>query len=660
MNPQKARALSCGDAPAGGGRYRTRRTSISSERLAALAILVACLSVLPSAQWIGTIMFPNSGAEAAQPASLEGEPPTAQKPGGSFAVRDVRVFDGDGVLPRATVVVINGVITDVGANATIPGGIAVLNGAGHTMLPGLIDAHTHTRNADELESALAFGVTTQLDMRTLPEFAAARRREQAEGRANGRADLFSAGTAVTTPGGHGSTGFGSPPPMLSKPEEADTFVRARLDEGSDYIKIIVDDGRMWARTQPTLDRATVAALIAAVHKHGKRAIAHTVTLDDVRAAAAAGIDGLVHVWVDREPDVALLAEMRRRRMFVTPTLAVWKTRIDGFPGVELLKDARFEPLATSAQVMQLEETRPLNPERTTPARYERAAKSVAALSKAGVRILAGSDAPNPGTTFGISLHHELQLLVEAGLTPQQALAAATAAAADAFGLGDRGRIEPGRRADLLLVDGDPLADITRTRSIVSVWKAGHPFAREVYAVTVAERRKTLESGVAGLGLVSDFETGKPSTSVGGNWLASTDALAGGKSSAVLEVVPGGADGSAHALRITSDVAGGVSEPWAGAILFPAGSPAPVNLSAASGFRFAARGAAATYRVGVGTRRSGRASAVRTFTAGPDWQTFAFRWADFDNVDGTDVVRIAIVAGPQPGRYVLQIDNFEIR
>jgi hypothetical protein len=253
------------------------------------------------------------------------------------------------------------------------------------------------------------------------------------------------------------------------------------------------------------------------------------------------------------------------------------------------------------------------------------------------------------------------LLCEAGLTPQQAIAAATAYAAEAFGLQDRGRIEPGRRADLVLVDGDPLADITRTRSIVAIWKAGHFFAREEYAAAIAERRKRLESSVAALGLVSDFETGKPSTSVGGGWLASTDALAGGKSSAVLEVVPGGADASAHALRITSEVAAGAVEPWAGAIFFPAGSaPAPVNLSAASGFRFAARGDAATYRVGVGTQRSGRASAVKTFTAGPDWQTFAFRWADFDNADGSDVVRIAIVAGPQPGRYVLHIDNFEIR
>jgi imidazolonepropionase-like amidohydrolase len=587
--------------------------------------------------------------------------PTGQQHGASFAVRDVRVFDGQDVLHRATVVVEDGVITAVGAHATIPAGTTVIDGAGRTLLPGLIDAHTHTRSVDDLEFALAFGVTTQLDMDSLPEFAAAMRREQAEGRANARADLLSAGTAVTTPGGHGSRRFGSPPPMLSTPAEADAFVRARLDEGSDYIKIIVDDGRLWARAQPTLDRETVAALIAAVHKRGKRVIAHTVTLDDARMAVAAGIDGLVHVWVDREPDAAFLAEMRRRRVFVIPTLAVWKTRIDGFPAGELLKDARIEPLAAPVQMQQLRTTEPLNRDPNSPARYEHAARSVAALSKAGIAILAGADAPNPGTTHGISLHHDLQLLVDAGLTPLQTLAAATAAAADAFGLRDRGRIEAGRRADLLLVDGDPLRDVTRTRNIISVWKAGNLFARDVYAAKVRERRKTLESGPGATGLISDFEGGKPSTKTGGNWLASTDSLVGGKSSAVLEVIHGGADGSTYCLRITSDVVAGVPEPWAGAIVFPAGAAGvPVNLSSVAGFRFAARGDAATYRVGIGTARSGRASAVRTFTVTADWQTFAFRWGDFDNVDGSDVVRISIVAGPQPGRYVLQIDNFEIR
>lgn len=94
------------------------------------------------------------------------------------------------------------------------------------------------------------------------------------------------------------------------------------------------------------------------------------------------------------------------------------------------------------------------------------------LIQAHVPILAGTDAPLPGTTYGASLHSELELLVREGLTPSQALAAATSLPAQSFRLNDRGRIRPGVRADLLLVEGDPTKNILATRNIVTVWKRG--------------------------------------------------------------------------------------------------------------------------------------------------------------------------------------------
>src|SRR5258707_1366630 len=102
------------------------------------------------------------------------------------------------------------------------------------------------------------------------------------------------------------------------------------------------------------------------------------------------------------------------------------------------------------------------------------------LREVGARILAGTDAPMPGTAHGVSLHRELELLVHAGLTPLEALAAATSLPADAFGLHDRGRIAPGLRADLLLVEGDPGSDILATRHIRGVWKRGKPVHRSAY------------------------------------------------------------------------------------------------------------------------------------------------------------------------------------
>ncbi len=116
-----------------------------------------------------------------------------------------------------------------------------------------------------------------------------------------------------------------------------------------------------------------------------------------------------------------------------------------------------------------------------------AERAVALLAAHGVPILAGTDAGNPGTTHGASMHGELQLLVEAGLTSQQALAAATSLPAAYFHLADRGRIAPGMRADLLLVRGDPTKDIRVTRDIDGVWRGGVRFDREAYrrAITLS-------------------------------------------------------------------------------------------------------------------------------------------------------------------------------
>ena len=175
-------------------------------------------------------------------------------------------------------------------------------------------------------------------------------------------------------------------------------------------------------------------------------------------------------------------------------------------------------------------------------------------------ILAGTDAINPGTAHGASIHRELELLVAAGLSPSEALAAATSVPASIFGLSGRGRIAPGARADLVLVDGDPTTDIKATRRIVGVWKQGRAIDRDAY-------RKALQSATCAWrpvrgrrprprarrsGLVSDFDGEKIQSAFGSGWSISTDSFVGGKSKASTQLVAGGAEGSKGALQDQRD------------------------------------------------------------------------------------------------------------
>src|SRR5579884_1831043 len=159
---------------------------------------------------------------------------------GTFVIRNARVFDGQKVLPRATVVITAGKIAAVGENVKAPADAVVVDGTGKTLLPGFIDAHTHTIVASALRQASIFGVTTTLDMFTDPKTAAQVKKEEAAGGLWDSARLFSAGFLATAPGGHG-TEYGMKVPTLTKPDEAQAWVDARIAEGSDYIKIIYDD-----------------------------------------------------------------------------------------------------------------------------------------------------------------------------------------------------------------------------------------------------------------------------------------------------------------------------------------------------------------------------------------------------------------------------------
>lgn len=341
------------------------------------------------------------------------------------AITDVRVFDGEKLSEPRTVVVDG---TTIGDNAD---GAEEFAGGGATLLPGLIDSHLHLSGAETLDTLARWGVTTALDMAFFPPELV----KSLRGRPGG-ADFRSPGLAAFGPDGPHVKFLKLPAEgIVLTPDDARRLVERRVAEGVDYIKGIAEAPGDGGPSAETLN-----ALVAAAHEHGLKVVMHAASVGAYTIAVATGADYITHVPGDgviRPEDVAA---MRANGQIDIPTLSVFESR--------------------------------LGPQ-------EHLFASVAALREAGVEILAGTDAFSmPGmpvmVEYGAGLHHEFELLARAGLTPAEILRAATELPARAFGLTDRGRIEPGLRADLLLVDGDPTQDITATRNIKAVWCAGSP------------------------------------------------------------------------------------------------------------------------------------------------------------------------------------------
>ncbi|MEV4996479.1 amidohydrolase family protein [Streptomyces niveus] len=367
-------------------------------------------------------------------------------------IRDVRVFDGFRTIPRADVLIDGDRISGAGS----AGPDVLIDGTGRTLLPGLIDAHTHTFDGS-LAQALTYGVTTELDMFCLPSNLA-RQRKLAE--RDDVADLRSAGVLATAPGGHPTAVMTAMAATMDEPNDAvgrfdtiedpaqaEEFAAARLAEGSDYLKIVIDDGSSSGTSPtPTIGRELATALVDAARAVGLRTVAHVATAGDTAIALDAGVDGLAHVWSDKVPghpdNAELVQRAAKQGVFVISTLVYTESLVGA------------------------------DNQRSTNAAY--VAK---ALHRAGVPLLAGTDANPYAPLHGDGLHRELELLTRAGLTPPQALTATTSAPARHFGLPDRGRIAPGLRADLVLVEGDPTQDITATREIAAIWRRGERLSR---------------------------------------------------------------------------------------------------------------------------------------------------------------------------------------
>lgn len=286
---------------------------------------------------------------------------------------------------------------------------AVVDAHGATLMPGFIDAHVHT-SLDGLRNAFAFGVTTELEMQG--HWSAKARQEVAE--RDDVADLRSAGMGITAPGGHPSElfpegedpgddadhhptedghGHGFVAPYASTPQEATDFVDQLVANGSDYIKIMIEEGSVLGSPGlPMLNNATIVAAVRAAHRHHKLAIAHTLTAATTRQAIAAGMDGLAHLFLDRPHTPELVVTIARSGAFVTPCL-VLNSSIMGHPATDLAADERVNSKLSQPWLNTLRSCFNTFPQ----GNFDDVLATIAALHRAGVDILTGTDvsAPSP-------------------------------------------------------------------------------------------------------------------------------------------------------------------------------------------------------------------------------------------------------------------------
>lgn len=402
----------------------------------------------------------------------------------TIAIINAKIFDGENVINAHTVTIKGDKILNIGG--PIPEGADMIDAKGCTLLPGLIDAHSHP-NMEYLKLDMYFGVTTTYQMQGYFN-------EEQQKELKDRKDIaesLKSFLAITAPNGHPSELL--PPEVkarqkemmakagimmkkdVSTPEEAIDIVNQRVQQGADYIKIMIEEGTVFAHPNtPDVTDEVIEATCNEAHRLGKMAVAHTMTIKASERAIKGGIDGLMHLFIDQPHTPEIIKRIVNSGVFVCPTIAAGASTIGDSDAATFVKDERVSSKLNADWIDALNKHIASYPQ----GRTENLLRAVKALRDAGVDILAGSDASQPavgGMAHGASLHHELQLLVKAGLTPIEALRAATSIPARRFGLYERGRIVNGARADLLLVKGDPTINISDTLSIEKVWRQGEAF-----------------------------------------------------------------------------------------------------------------------------------------------------------------------------------------
>ncbi len=361
--------------------------------------------------------------------------------------------------------------------------------AGKFVVPGFNDMHTHSfgnvapgNNVQLLMTPgtaklmLYSGVTGFLDLFSMESQIFSDREQQRKGAMAG-ADIYCAGPILTCTKGHG-TEYGVPTRVINSPAEAEKEIGELALKRPDVIKIVYDHAA--AQYFPTIDHATMEAAIKAASKHGIKTVIHIGTWQDAKEAVLAGATAITHLYREEIPD-ELVAVMKEKNVYAIPTLCVTSELSNFTQTPTLLESPLLESVTTPALVQAFRDTASFDPRTKAWLARQKDRRaifylSVKKLADAGVKIMTGTDGGNLGTFQGYSLHREVQLLNDAGLSAWQALAAATTTPGEFFG--QPFGVRPGSIANLVVLNASPIENLANTQNIAMVIHRGKVVARE--------------------------------------------------------------------------------------------------------------------------------------------------------------------------------------
>src|SRR5205809_855387 len=367
-----------------------------------------------------------------------------------------RLITGDGSAPimDSAFVVDNGRFTAVGRKGqiSVPAGAARVDLTGKTVIPAIIDAHKHlavTRDAlvDQLQHFAYYGVGVAMSMgQDTGDVACQVRQETIPNAARNR----SAGRGLTGP----EPGRTEAPYWVKTEAEARKDVQELAQKKVDLVKIWVDDRD---HTVTKLSPALYTAIIEEAHKHNLRTIAHIFTLEDAKGVLRAGIDAFAHSVRDKDIDDEFVNMMKAKpNMIVDPNLPDRGVKVDRSWLRESMTAEEFQKVQADSK-----------DDPKAQAFFGIQSRNLRRLNAAGIKISLGTDGGIPWAA-----HEEMVDMVASGMTPAQVLVASTRNAADLLGLKDVGTVASGKSADFVVLDANPLDDITNTRRINTVYLRG--------------------------------------------------------------------------------------------------------------------------------------------------------------------------------------------